>query len=222
MNKRRLKTVLILVFILVVICLLTGWRLGCQNAKMIMAPSDGRLPQRIPPPHPIASAMPNSPPAGTAVPAVVLGREEWKHVRASIYGLPESSAETIGYERRETTTTVSFPSGWSFSIDNGTGRIVEPPGLPPFNPAALSATTWNDLKTNGSIEASERDPGDASGERTRRFKLDETRRVADRDFVAWRLVDEPGATDGSFLRLVYWLDARTGTILFSGEEINEP
>ena len=221
MENRKLRAVLILVSILVVFCLLTGSRLGCQNATIIAAPSVGRPSARIPPSHPITSAT-NSPPSGTARPAVVLGKEEWKHVRASINGLPESRAESIGYERAETTTMISFPSGWTLSIDNGTGSIVEPPGLPHFNSAALSATTWDDMKTNGSIAAFERGSGEASDGRARRFRLDETRRVADRDFVAWRLVDEPPAKDGSFLRLVYWLDARTGTILISGEEINEP
>ena len=52
--------------------------------------------------------------------------------------------------------------------------------------------------------------------------IDEIRRVYDKAFVAWRLVANPPTDDGSFLRLVFWIDLRTNAIVFKGVEISEP
>ena len=51
--------------------------------------------------------------------------------------------------------------------------------------------------------------------------LDEIRRVGDKAFVAWRLVETPPPDEDGFIRSVFWVDVRSRKIVYEGNEIHE-
>lgn len=182
--------------------------------------TDGREPVFHPawspsPPSPVESGLPAS---GTGSLADILGEAEARHVHQMIYGLPESREISVGFKRTDDRTELVFSTGWTLLVDNASGAILPATGLPPLDHAELERSTWREMIRTGVVESWET----RDGVRTRQFRLDDIRPVADRVFVSWKLDETPPNADGSFIRFDHWIDAKTGVFLFSGEEINEP
>ena len=167
------------------------------------------------PSSPVESDLPDS---GVGTLADILGTAEARHVRQMIYGLPESRESTVRFKRTDDRTELVFSTGWTLSVDNSNGAILPVRGLPPPDPARLERDTWHEMQRAGVVESWE----GHDGPKTRKFRLDDIRPVADRVFVSWRLDETPPNKDGSFIRYDHWIDLRSGTFLFSGEELNEP
>lgn len=174
--------------------------------------------------HPVVPD-PGLPDAGTNTLRAVLGQSEEWHVYNAVCGLYLGAPERIPYERTGDTTVLHFPSDWDIRIDNATGAILEPTGLPPLSERELSDLTWAEISRERGVERWMEiiSISAASAGKSRRltgFRLDEIRFVGDKAFVAWRLMDNPPSADG-FLRLTYWVDRRTKRIVHSGTEVHE-
>lgn len=174
--------------------------------------------------HPVVPD-PGLPDVGTNTLRAVLGQSEEWYVYNAVCGLYLGSPERIPYERTGDTTVLHFPSDWDVRIDNATGAILEPTGLPPLSERELSDLTWAEISRERGVERWMEviSTSAASAGKRRRltgFRLDEIRFVGDKAFVAWRLMDDPPSADG-FLRLTYWVDRRTKRIVHSGTEVHE-
>ena len=104
--------------------------------------------------------------------------------------------------------------------------VLVPRDLPALSNEELVDMTWRAFVANDGLERWRNTYRRVAEDGTVRsslsdVKLDEIRRVGDKAFVAWRLVESPPAEDGSFLRHVYWVDVRSRKIVIDGEEINE-
>lgn len=175
--------------------------------------------------HPVKPDDPDLPSSGTNTLRAILGQSEEWHVFNSVCDMYTGSPETLPYERTDDVTILHFPQEWEVWIDNATGAILEPPGLPPLSVEEMSDLTWEELSRDDGIERWTRTVATASayGGRIARldgFRLDEIRFVGDKAFVGWRILQDPPSTDG-FIRLTFWIDRRTKRIVHSGMEVHE-
>ncbi len=175
--------------------------------------------------HPVRPDDPDLPGSGTNTLRSILGQSEAWHVYNSVCGMYTGSPETLPYERTDDATILHFPQDWEVRIDNATGAILEPPGLPPLSVEEMSDLTWAELSRDGGVERWMQTIATASAYggkicRLDGFRLDEIRFVGDKAFVGWRILKDPPSTDG-FIRLTFWIDRRTKRIVHSGTEIHE-
>lgn len=177
-------------------------------------------------PHPAEPEDPTLPSLGKASLRAIFGwKAEW-HIHNSVCGFVSNPSEEVAYERQSGKTKVSFSSGWTIMVDDATGTILVPRDLPALSDEELVDMTWRAFVANDGLERWRNIYRRVAEDGTVRsslsdVKLDEIRRVGDKAFVAWRLVESPPAEDGSFLRHVYWVDIRSRKIVIDGEEINE-
>lgn len=175
--------------------------------------------------HPVRPDDPDLPGSGTNTLRAILGQSEAWHVYNSVCGMYTGSPKTLPYERTDDATILHFPQDWEVRIDNATGAILEPPGLPPLSVEEMSDLTWAELSRDGGVERWMQTIATASAYGGKicsldGFRLDEIRFVGDKAFVGWRILKDPPSTDG-FIRLTFWIDRRTKRIVHSGTEIHE-
>lgn len=168
-------------------------------------------------PRPVHAAIPNAPPSGTASLREILGPEEWSHVFNSLNGICGNDGN-VAFERKDGQTFLTFENGLEIVIDDETGTILEPPGLPVVSDGELADLTWKTMQSTGEIEKwrtsfRQLDENGAIVRRLSEIRLDEVLRVADKAFVAWRLVAVPPSENGSITRLVFWIDIRSKTVV---------
>ena len=97
---------------------------------------------RIGEPHPVEPENSSLPPFGKSTLRAIFGwKEEW-HIRNSICGFVQNPKEIVSYEKKAGKTKVTFDSGWAIEINDATGQILVPPGLPPLSDNELADMTW--------------------------------------------------------------------------------
>ena len=176
-------------------------------------------------PHPVEPENTTLPPSGKATLRSLLGwKEEW-HIHNSVSGFIPNPTE-VTYIKAAGKTRLTFSSGWAIEVDDKTGSIIVPSGLPTISDEALVDMTWRALVANEGLEryrkAYRRKAEDGTVIRELvDVRLDEIRRVGDKAFVAWKLVESPPPDEDGFIRPVFWIDVRTGKIVHQGMEIHE-
>ena len=168
-------------------------------------------------PRPVHAGIPNDLPSGTASLREILGPEEWSHVFNSLNGICGNDGN-VAFKRKDGQTFLTFENGLEIVIDDATGTILEPPGLPVVPNGELADLTWKTMQSTGEIEKwrtsfRQLDENGAIVRRLSEIRLDELLRVADKAFVAWRLVAAPSSENGSITRLVFWVDIRSKTVV---------
>ena len=181
---------------------------------------------RIGEPRPVEPENSSLPPFGKSTLRAIFGwKEEW-HIRNSICGFVQNPKEIVSYEKKAGKTKVTFDSGWAIEINDATGQILVPPGLPPLSDNELADMTWRAFSANDGLERWRNvyrqvaDDGTVLRELSDVI-LDEIRRVGDKAFVAWRLVETPPPDEDGFIRSVFWVDVRSRKIVYEGNEIHE-
>lgn len=176
-------------------------------------------------PHPVEPEDPALPPSGKAPLRTLLGwKAEW-HVHNSVCGFVPNP-DTVSYVREQGRTRLVFSTGWEIEVEDSTGRILVPPGLPALSDERLADMTWRALVANEGLErwrdVYRRAADDGTMlEELVDVHLDEIRRVGDKAFISWRLVESPPPDEEGFIRLEFWVDVRTEKIVYEGTEINE-
>ena len=184
-------------------------------------------------PHPIEPKDSTLPPSGKSNIYTLFGWNAALHIYNSVCGFVINPDEDVVYEKLEGKTRVTFHTGpvefrtptreWTVEIDNATGKIIIPPDLPPISYEELEDITWNKLTENGRIkgfrEAIRRvSKREGVVRDIAKIRCEEIRRVGDKAFVAWRLVEFPPYNeDGGGLH-VFWVDVRTREIVVEGCE----
>lgn len=177
-------------------------------------------------PHPIEPEDPDMPSSGTNSLRKILGwRSEW-HVFNSVNGLYSGSGDDVPYEMGDRTVFLHLGPDWTVEVEKATGIILPPADLPTISDKELSDIAWSAMERDEELRKwsdafqavkESTDKGGVLAE----VRLDAIRRVSDKAFVAWRLVEDPPDPEGGFIRCVYWIDVRTRRIVWSGTEINE-
>ncbi len=177
-------------------------------------------------PHPVQPEDVSLPNIGTNTLRTILGPLAEIHVFNSVCGLYVGDCENIPYEKSDAITRLVFPDDWIVDIDNVTGNILIPSGLPGITAEEIAELTWREMKNGGHVrqlaETLVSQPlHDGTPARLVGFQLDEIRYVADKVFAAWRLVQVPPSSDGSFLRFSFGIDRKTKKATFLGIEVHE-
>lgn len=176
-------------------------------------------------PHPVEPEDLALPPSGTAQLRTLLGwKADW-YIHNSVYGLVPNP-DTVSYVREHGRTRLTFSTGWEIEVEDATGTILVPSGLPALSDERLADMTWRSLVANEGLEhwrdVYRRTAEDGTMlEELVDVHLDEIRRVGDKAFVSWRLVESPPPEEEGFIRLNFWVDVRTEKIIYEGTEINE-
>lgn len=175
-------------------------------------------------PAPVVPTIQGMPMSGTNYLGNILGPGESRYVFNSLNGICGDD-RNVAYERRNGQTALTFETGLEIVVDDITGSILTPLGLPCVSDATLADLTWSRMEESGDIARwrarfQKTDENGAVLRRLAEIRLDEIYRVADKAFVAWRLVDSPTPEDGFFVRLVHWVDIPSGEIVFASEEYN--
>ena len=184
-------------------------------------------------PHPIEPQDSSLPPSGKTTTLTLLGRSAKWHIDNAVVGLGINPDAEVQYEILGGKTRVTFPPvpinygntnlEWTIEIDNATGKIIEPPDLPPLSDEQLTNMTWqafiadNNLEQWRTIYRKISDDGTIIGELSE-VQCDEIRRIGDKAVVAWLLVEFPPDEDLGCIRPIYWVDVRTRKILHWGYE----
>ena len=176
-------------------------------------------------PYPVEPEDTTLPLSGKTTLRSLLGwKEEW-HVHNSVSGFIPNPTE-VTYIRAAGRTKLTFSSGWAIEVDDKTGAIIVPSGLPTLSDKTLVDMTWRAFVANEGLErwrnAYRRiaENGTVLRELVD-VRLDEIRRVGDKAFVAWKLVESPPPDEDGFIRPVFWVDVRTAKIVHQGMEIHE-
>ena len=166
--------------------------------------------------------------SGTATLREIIGQKEAIFVSKSIRGLCSLlEDDVVEYSRSSGKTSLRFPSGWIVEVCDKTGEFAIPKDISALSDKRLTDITRESMQKSGILDKWRNsykhvtDDGTVLQELSD-IRIDEIRRVYDKAFVAWRLVANPPAPDGSFLRIVYWIDLRSRDIVFEGVEIHEP
>lgn len=179
-------------------------------------------------PHTIEPKDPSLPDSGTATLRDIIGQKESIFVSKSIRGLCSLLEEdVVEYSRSSGKTSLRFPSGWIVEVCDKTGEFTIPKDISVLSDKRLTDITRASMQKSGILDKWRNNyrlvtDGGTILQELSDIKIDEIRRVYDKAFVAWRLVANPPPPDGSFLRIVYWIDLRSNAIVFEGVEINEP
>ena len=173
-------------------------------------------------PTPIPPFHPDMPMYGTNSLGTILGPWEMRHVFNSLNWICGDDRK-VAFERRDGLTRLTFETGLKIVIDDTTGRILAPPDLPSVSDEELAELTWERMETSGELvkwRTRLQETADAGTilRRLSEVRLDEILRVSDKAFVAWRLVEWPMSDNGSFLRIVHWVDVPSGEVISSREE----
>lgn len=175
-------------------------------------------------PAPVRPDNPNLPLSGMSSLRVVLGEMECAHVSDALDGICDNETN-VAFERRDGRTALTFGNGLRIEVDDATGEIQTPPGLPAVSDAELADLTWMRMESSGALVKwrSRCQATDGNGVITRclaEIRLDEVFRVSDKAFVAWRLLFDPPSFGGSFARIVFWIDVPSLSIISEGSEIS--
>lgn len=175
-------------------------------------------------PSPVSPVDPDLPASGTNSLRNILGSGDLRHVFNSLNGICGNDGN-VAFERGNGRTQLTFETGLAIVIDDTTGSILTPPDLPSVSDEELAGLSWERLRSSGEIgkwrAAIQRtDNGGNILRRLSEVRLDEIFRVSDKAFVAWRLVTWPAQDNGSYVRLVHWVDVPSGGIVATREEYN--
>ena len=173
----------------------------------------------FPKPTAVRPQDPNLPPSGVSSLQTILGFEEAVFVFNSVNGLCGSD-QNVSFERNVDSIVLTFETGLTIKIDTNTGKIFTPDDLPSISDEELSSLTWKQMESSGEIEQWKEVYRQTGEPNPIEIRLDEIRRVADKAFVAWRII-ETSSEDDSFIRIVFWVDVRTKKIVQRLREIHE-
>lgn len=175
-------------------------------------------------PAPVQPDNPNLTLSGTGPLRLVLGEMEYAYVSGALDGICGDD-ENVAFEREGGRTALTFKNGLRIIVDDITGEIQMPPGLPAVSDAELADLTWARMESSGAIAKwrsryQETDGNGIISRRLSEIRLDEVFRVSDKAFVAWRLLPDPPSFGGSFSRIVFWIDVPSRSIVSEGSEIS--
>lgn len=206
------------------------------------SPSDGGW--KFGEPYRVEPESPDLPASGSALLRTIVGWREEIHVNKAAFCLVSDRTGPFEYVRSNGTTRVrfpeklmetaigpyygapgfrksrvQFPDGWEIEIDDETGRILTPAGLPYRTDGEVAELTRDSL-----LELREFDrfrevcrQTDVRAGRTPQELVDirtnGIRRVSDKIFVGYRLVFNDHAQDNEPTVIVFCVDAWTGEII---------
>ena len=175
-------------------------------------------------PTPVRPSDSNLPLSGTERLRVILGASEYAHVFNAVSGLCGDD-KNVAFERGDGRTTLTFGNGLRIVVDDATGEIQTPSGLPSVSDVELADLTWARMESSGALVKWRSRFWEADGiggpsRRLSEIRLDEVFRVSDKAFVAWRLLADPPLNGSQLVRLVFWIDIPSRSIISEGSEIN--
>lgn len=175
-------------------------------------------------PAPVQPDDPNLPSSGKGSLRFVLGEMECAHVSDALDGMCGDDGN-VAFVREGGRTALTFKNGLRIMVDDATGEIQTPPGLPAVSDAELANLTWTRMESAGAIAKwrsryQETDVNGIISRRLSEIRLDEVFRVSDKAFVAWSLLSDPPSFGGGFVRIVFWIDLPSRSIVSEGSEIS--